>query len=327
MIQKIIHGQGERVAADGGSLVDQPVVQIMPPNLMEGTIYSRCQIMNLEKNNGITLPRYDTSEINDLSFLGARGSWVEEGGDIPKSKVQFDNKRLTLRKCAVNIPATNEILEDVDALIGYINFAGVNAIRYQVDRALIYGLNQFAAGGVVAGGSEATIFLPPEPTWAATAAKMIGSYYGGAEGIWVVSQNVWAELVLEHQSDFLLEMVGGRAYLFSYPIYVCKAANPDCMILGDFSQYMVVQRELRQDISEHTLFDTDQSQLRFVLRIQGAPVWNSPVTLEDGSIVAPFVALDGMEYEESSEEWEQSSSSSSSSSDSSESSDSSGPQP
>ena len=318
LIRKSILGQGEKVQADGGSLVDKPVIEIIAPKFMNGSIYERCRIMNIS-NEGITLPRYDTSDATDLSFFGARAYWTEEGGNLDTTKIAFENKPLKLRKVVSTIPATNEILADVEAMISYINTIGVEAIKYQIDRALIYGNDSFAAGGVVGSAKEATIFLPAEASWATTCAKMIGSYYGGAEGCWLMSQNVFAELVLEHQNDFFLEFSAGKVYLFGYEIVVSNAAKEDTLILGDWSQYQVVQKELRSDISGHTRFDTFESVIRMVARIQGAPIWSSPVTLNDGSEVAPFVALEPMEDEEiSSEEWLQSESSESS--DSSESS-------
>lgn len=315
-IQKAISGQGEKVSADGGVLADQPVIDIFPINFMEGGIYELCNKINIS-NEGIKLPRYDTSNATDLSFFGARAYWLEEGQALVNSKIAFDSKTLHLRKVVASIPATNEIIEDADALVGYINTIGVNAINYQIDRALLYGLTQFACGGICAGSSEATIYVDSTGTWAGTGASMVGSYYGGPKGVWIMSQNVWAELVLEHQNDFILEMVNGRPYFFGYPIMVCAAAKENCLILGDFSQYTIVQKELRRQLSEEIYFDTDQSAIKFTARLQGAPIWSDPVTLEDGSVVAPFVALSTMAYEESSDEWEQSSESSSSSSSSS----------
>jgi len=319
-IQKAIMGQSEKVDT---ALNDQPIIDILAPNFMEGSIYELCNKINVTSNNGITLPRYDTSRATDLSFFGARAYWVDEGEPTPDSKIQYDNKVMPLRKVIAKIPATNEIIQDVDAMVGYINTIGVNSVKYQLDRAVIYGLSQFAMGGVCAGGDEATVYVAGTGTWAGTGAKMVGSYYGGSKGVWVMSQDIWAALVTEHQNDFLLDMFEGKAYFLGYPVFVCSAAKDDCLILGDFSQYTIVQKELRKEISEHVLFDSDQSVIKIAMRVQGAPIWSSPVTLENGSVVAPFVALNTMEYQESSEEWEQSSSSSSNSSSSSSSSSSS----
>jgi hypothetical protein len=173
-------------------------------------------------------------------------------------------------------------------------------------------------GGIVGGGDEATIYVAAGGTDRATLAKMEGSYYGGKGACWVFSQDIWAALVIENMADTVQEFIKWDkedAYIHGHIVKVLPAGNTTCIVLGDFSQYQIIQKELRREVSENVYFDTDQSCVRLIARVQGAPLWSGPTTIEDGSVVAPFVAVDSMENEEvSSEHWNESSSSDSSTS-------------
>lgn len=65
------------------------------------------------------------------------------------------------------------------------------------------------------------------------------------------------------------------------------------IILADFSQYAVgLRKELQIDRSFHVHFQEDQTDWRIINRIDGQPLWNEPLTLEDGETqVSPFVCL------------------------------------
>ena len=318
-IKKAAQGQNEAVAADGGSLVDKPTVDVISPNFMLGTVYSRCRVANIENGNGITLPRYNTGVVSDAGFWGARAFWVEEGENIDKSKITFTSTVLELQKLAVKIPVTNEIWEDAFMLPQYINDVGGEAIRYQIDRAIIYGNQNFAIGGIVGTRDEATVYVTFDTNYKTTLPQFRDAYYGGEDGVWLMGNDIWNTIYDEFTTDASSSVpiefdADGKALIYGYPVMVVPAMNADGIVLGDFSQFQVIQKELRKDISEHILFDSDQSVCRLTARLQGAPIWSSTTTIENGDIIAPFVALASMEgEEESSEEWNESSSSSSSS--------------
>ena len=63
--------------------------------------------------------------------------------------------------------------------------------------------------------------------------------------------------------------------------------------LFDFSQYVVGLREgMRFDLSGHVHFVTDELMARLIERHDGMPLWDSALTMEDGSTqVSPFVTL------------------------------------
>lgn len=286
-ITKYIAGQGEAVQVDGGALVDQPTIDVMSPNFMHNSIYAKCRVMNIDSKrnaNGITLPKYDTSSVTDDGFYGVDANWVAEGATLPESNITFTPKVMKLNKVVVNIPVTEELLEDVPAIVGYVNDVGGEAIRYKTDRAIIFGDSAYSMGGVVGSDDASTIYVTEGVSKEATAKTMLASYYGGCEAIWVVSQDVWAELVDEFDGDLALHYEGCQAYLYGYPVYILAAGNDNTMLLGDFSQYQIIQKELRRDISEHVYFDSAQNNIRIIARLQGTPIWSSVMTMANSAI-------------------------------------------
>ena len=67
----------------------------------------------------------------------------------------------------------------------------------------------------------------------------------------------------------------------------------DIMLL-DLSQYLMIEKgglEAAQSI--HVRFLYGENTFRFILRADGQPIWNSPLTLFNSSTtVSPFVLLD-----------------------------------
>jgi hypothetical protein len=73
-----------------------------------------------------------------------------------------------------------------------------------------------------------------------------------------------------------------------------KLGDQGDIILADLSQYCVgLRSEMRFDLSPHVHFDTDELMARLIERHDGQPLWDEPLTLEDGvTTVSPFVILD-----------------------------------
>jgi HK97 family phage major capsid protein len=72
-----------------------------------------------------------------------------------------------------------------------------------------------------------------------------------------------------------------------------KLGDKGDIILADLSQYVVgLRSEMRFDMSIHVHFQTDELLARLIERHDGQPLWDAPLTLEDGSTtVSPFVTL------------------------------------
>jgi HK97 family phage major capsid protein len=326
LIKKSV-AQNYSVAADGGNAINPILANILPPNVDFGGLYELCTKLNTSRNK-VNVPQYDTTTVNDTGQYGATAQWLTEGEQYDLTKMSVDQIQLTLNKLGIIIPITDEIEEDAELFVDIVKKTMIDAIKYQVSRAIIYGNGAVSMHGIVGTGDASTIYVSAGADNLATCRKMMGSYYGGKDGVWIFSQDVWEAIALGYGdvNDTILDV--NARMLGGYPVIVERAANSGCIILGDFTQYMIAQREIRSSISDTIFYTSDQKLLKSNIRINGTSIWNSEMTLESGDTVAPFVAVDSMNAEEeSSEEYNFSSSSSSSeeySSSSSSSSESSG---
>jgi HK97 family phage major capsid protein len=66
------------------------------------------------------------------------------------------------------------------------------------------------------------------------------------------------------------------------------------LLLVSPSQYQMIEKAggIQSASSIHVYFTTDETAFRFVYRVDGAPIWDTTLTLKDGTTtVSPFVAL------------------------------------
>jgi hypothetical protein len=64
------------------------------------------------------------------------------------------------------------------------------------------------------------------------------------------------------------------------------------IVLADLGSYVFVDGPLTQAISADVAFTTDQTVFRFVWRVDGQPIYASPITAyKGGRTVSPFIAL------------------------------------
>jgi hypothetical protein len=57
------------------------------------------------------------------------------------------------------------------------------------------------------------------------------------------------------------------------------------IILTDLMQYMALTKgqDIQEDMSIHVFFDQAIDCYRFIFRMTGQPLWNNPITPENGS--------------------------------------------
>ena len=75
--------------------------------------------------------------------------------------------------------------------------------------------------------------------------------------------------------------------------YTSALGTTGDLMLASMSQYQTINKGGVQAASSiHVQFLTDETVYRFVYRIDGQPLWNSPLTPKDaGSTLSPFVVL------------------------------------
>jgi len=316
-------GQNEATAADGGNLVQNNLIAtILSPDFMAGSIYEKCTIFNVgDDNAGVKIPISNEPTRNAAGILGGVLAYVVgEGVAKTPSDAAFSILDLGFNKIAVVITLTDEIKSDSELLGQFVQKAASDAIKWIVDTNIVYGggaLNAIANHPATGFSDVAGVIT------AAELKDIYDLYYQNKNGCWVVSQDMWIDITnlwdtaTQTPQIPLTWDMDGTPILWGYPVIVSDVMRDTSLVLGDFSQYVIAQKEMTQAVNESLKFVEDESYLRFVLRINGSSMWAGPMTLTDGSVVHPFVMKTDDEQSTSSEGFSSSSSSIDSSSTSS----------
>jgi hypothetical protein len=170
--------------------------------------------------------------------------------------------------------------------------------------------------GILADGSYATKFVSinlsaASATLLAALEGFAGNYYGGDNGVWLFSKSAWDQILVKIQRDWRAVIDLNEKTFLGYKYIVTNSLSNDVIVLGDFSQYGIAGRDILKSIDDSLAFDSYQRYFKATVRICGRPLWEGSVTLDDGSIVWPFVANVAAEQSSTSSSSSNSSSSSS----------------
>ena len=315
-------GQSEGVAADGGNTVFHDIVpDILAPNFAEGTLYADSRIFNVgEKSNGLKIPiAAQTTRTSTSIKGGVRGYIVGEGATKTPSTGQFSQLDLQLNKIAAVVYCTDELLQDSVGMASYISEAQKEAIFAKVDYEIVYGVGNGLNG---IDSAAATGFASiSSPITAAELKNIYDLYYGGKNGKWYLAKDIYNEItdlyMTAANGSIPLVFTSDGPILWGLPVIISDVMTDRSILLADLTQYVIIQKGLKEDINTSLKWVEDESCLRSVYRINGASSWATPITLADGSVVHPFVMATGEEKSSSSSESSDSSSYSSVSSESS----------
>ncbi|MCJ8501023.1 phage major capsid protein [Desulfatitalea alkaliphila] len=312
-------GLNETVPSDGGFLIEKQFAAELLQNVYEsGQVAKLCRRIQISGNsNGIKIPGLDeTSRATGSRWGGVRSYWVGEAEEKTASKPKFRQIDLELKKSAVLIYATDELLQDSTVLTEAIGRMARDELAFALDDAIINGtgatqpLGILNSGGLVtqAAESQAAGTLVPEnivKMWA----RLLPASQKSA--VWLINQELLPQLyllTLEGSSGGVAPLympaqglsqapygtIFGRPVI---PIEQCQA--PDTagdIILGDFSNGYILAEKGGIDaaMSIHVRFVYDESVFRFVMRIDGQPVLSAPISPFKGSNdVGHFVCLAG----------------------------------
>jgi len=231
-----------------------------------------------------------------------------EKGALTETQPQLVELEYTVHKEGGYVEVSNELIADspmaIDTLLRRL-FA--IAIAAKKERHILRGSGAGEPLGVLNATCAVASTTTTDNVFAyADALKMKSRFkkIGGAP-IWVIHPGVWPDIgVFEVTSGsggvFQANLQGALgSNLLGYPIVESEhmpQANGDDVILGDFSAYVMFEREeLTIAYSEHAAFVNDKGTWRFTSRFDGQPWLKSAITLADptGSYtVSPFVYHD-----------------------------------
>ena len=299
-------GSGGQFPSDGGYLVN---TEIFGP--LWGKVVAAGKILGRVTQQPVTgsalkVPAIDeTARTDGQRQGGIRSWWVNEATPVTASAPRFRQVELALRKLMVTCHATSELHQDAAGLGAWLERALINELVFAVEAAIVAGAGTDRPLGIV--GAPATIVEAAEggqgagTVVTANVKKMLArSWVGSRQNlVWLIHPDLKDDLLS-------LEATAGGAPLFHYaddgprllgrpviPVEYCRApGSVGDIILCDISQYLLAAKPANVSSSMHLRFLYDEMAFRCTLRVDGQPLWHTPITPYKGSTTqSAFVAL------------------------------------
>jgi len=309
-------GANELVGSEGGFLLEPSFVAgLLTPLHDSGPFSSRAAKLSIGPNaNGVTVRAVDeTNRATGSRWGGIQGYRLAEAGTKLATQPTFRLIELRLKKFAVLVYATEELLQDTTALGGIISQGCAEELDFMINDDILNGLGAGGPLGILA--SPALVTVTKE---------------GGQLADTVVTQNIfkmWARMHPRSKSNavwFINTDVTPQLYGLNLtvgtggmPMYMAPGALPNApsgallgrpvvetefsptlgdagdVLLADMSQYVLIDKDVQAASSIHVQFITDQVAYRFVYRCDGQPKIAAPLTPYKGTsnTLSPFVAL------------------------------------
>lgn len=309
-------GAGETDPAGGGFAVPDALAEaVMARALETGAMLSRANWFHLRRAfaTGIRLPLPDeTSRATGSRWGGVRSNWLGEGDTITASAPKFRRLQLDFKKLASLWYVSNELLEDSDLFGQVAEQAFSDELKFMAEDAMLHGTGAGQPLGIF--NAPATIVVAKETGQAAATLlaqnvlNMWARLWNGSRrtSVWLVSQTIEPHLyrlggIAGPGGTAMFHPPAGEdaaafGLLMGRPVlsveYCPVIGTPGDIVLADFSQFAMADRDAISAASMAVRFLTDEHAFRVTYRVDGAPMWSAPVTPFQGSTTtSPFVIL------------------------------------
>jgi HK97 family phage major capsid protein len=311
----------ESVGSDGGFAVPPEWrAAIMKLVDAEDNLLARTDVQTLSGNT-ITFPVDETTVWQ--SSGGIQTYWDGEAAAMTQSKPQLKDLTIKLHRLTALVPVTEELLEDVPAMGGYVTGKAGEKLAFKVNDAIVNGTGAGQPMGILNAPALVTVAKVVSQTATtfhadnavAMMARMPAANF--SRSVWLMNQDVMPQVL---KLGFAITTATGTAAgagalylppgqtagalqnptygtLLGRPIIVTEACaalgSVGDVILCDLSQYLAaIKGGLRSDTSIHLWFDQNTTAFRFVLRMNGQPWLSSPITRKNGTnTLSHFIAL------------------------------------
>lgn len=297
-------GMAETTDVDGGAAIPAGFIkEVFDKARFTDTPFSRCRIVVVTSNVNVMPAIAESSRVDGSRWGGLLSYWEAEAQQLVKVFPTLTNSQTRLKKLTTLVPTTSELFEDAGLLDAFLTETVSKEWAFQLNETLINGTGTGVPLGVVS--APATITVPKD--------------VGQASGTLSASniQNMWtqshgpsrANMVWYAQEDIDPDTLGlpvspttawggpqpcphvkGRPFL---PLENCQAIGTSGdVVLGDWSQYLLLMAGTRKSISMHFKFDYHEAYFKFVYRCDGMPLWFTTLTPRHSTIVkSPFLVL------------------------------------
>ena len=298
-------GQSEVApGTDGGYTVTTDIASFITQQAQAASVMaqkcSKMEIGNLY--TGIKIPQVNEVNRNQTTLYGGVRCYSPAEG-IAKTpfKQAYTQKDIQLKKiCAVNY-ITDELLQDNTALESFIRMNVGRAFAWTLDNEIINGTLTACTAIVNNAATAEQTFAGAAPT-PAELTLMFSRNMNRSRAEWYLSGNQYATILsLATTGTFPLFQpnfaVAPMGTLFGRPINVIEQAgittDESSFMFLDLSDYLLIGKGgIVEATSIHVKFLEDETAFRWTMRVGGAPLMASTVTMPDGLVYSSFITRD-----------------------------------
>jgi HK97 family phage major capsid protein len=304
-------GASEGVPSDGGLLLDPTLVsEFIKPIHEEGPFSSKVRRLPVGSNsnygwiNGVD----ETSRATGSRWGGVRGYRLAEAATKTASRPSFRKIQWELKKYAVVVYSTDELLADASQFSAIVNQACREELSFMVNDDIINGSGLGGPQGFL--NSNALITVTRTDANAVLHADIVNMWNrmdprGRANAEWYINNDVQPQLdklffaagstgilspFISYRPDGVMTMYGRPVRVTEFNQTLGTAGD---IVLADMSNYLFWEKGgVEAATSIHVQFLTDETAFRFVYRCDGQSALASALTPYKGTTTtSPFVNL------------------------------------
>ena len=313
--QKVVNaasGGSVGIDAEGGYLVEtDKASSILTSAIETGVLASRCTQQSIGANADSF--SYLAADDRDRSTGKINGIQVYRKGEADTmtsgGKAKLKERELRVEDMYGLVYVTNRMLRDAMAMADYTKRVLREQLAFKLDYEIFQGTGAGQCLGIINSGLPVSVAKESAQTAdtivAENVVKMLARFQGNiANAAWFCNQDCLPQFPLMKVGNMPVFIPGGSfanapfGTLFGRPIVpieFCKTVGDKWdLILGDFSQYLLIRKGgVEEAESMHVKFTTDEMAFRFIVRNNGQPMHDSPITPLNGSnTLSPFVTLE-----------------------------------
>ncbi|NCC76952.1 MAG: phage major capsid protein [Clostridia bacterium] len=305
-------GGSTGVDSEGGYLVEtDKASSILTSAIETGVLASRCT----QQPIGAMADSFSylAADDRDRSDGKVNGIQVYRKGEADTmtagGKAKLKEREIRVEDMYGLVYVTNRMLRDALAMAEYTKRVLREQLAFKLDYEIFQGNGAGQCLGVMNSGLIVTVGKESSQTAdtinATNAIKMLARFKGDiSKACWFVNQDCLPQFPLMTVGNQPVFIPGGSFANAPFgmllglpivPIEFCKTVGDlGDIVLGDFSQYLLVRKGgVEEAESMHVKFTTDEMAFRFIVRNNGQPMHDSPITPLNGSnTLSPFVTLE-----------------------------------
>lgn len=312
--QKVVNaasGGSVGIDSEGGYLVEtDKAASILTTAIETGVLASRCTVQPISASaDSFSYLAADDRDRSTGKMNGIQVYRKAEADTMSSSgKAKLKERELRVEDMYGLIYVTNRMLRDALAMAEYTKRCLREQLAFKLDYEIWNGNGAGQCLGITKSGLPVTVSKEANQSGTIVAenvVKMLARFKGDiSKACWFINQDCLPQFPLMKIGDTPVYVPGGSfanspfGALLGLPIvpieFCSTLATKWDIVLGDFSQYLLVRKGgVEEAESMHVKFTTDEMAFRFIVRNNGQPMHDAPITPLNGSnTLSPFVTLE-----------------------------------